>query len=138
MAAQKGSDLLFKVEGTGSPTSFVTIGGLRTKTLTFNREQVDTTNSDSVNKWREMLAGAGVKSASLSADGVFLDDTSHENLRAHLVGDTIPTCQIVIPDFYTIEGAFDIASFEFSGEHNAEVDFSITLESAGELQFTAA
>jgi TP901-1 family phage major tail protein len=44
----------------------------------------------------------------------------------------------VIPDFGTVEGAFQIASLEFAGEYNGEVTYELALESAGALTFTAA
>jgi predicted secreted protein len=37
-----------------------------------------------------------------------------------------------------VEGAFQIVSLEFAGEHYGEVTFDLALESAGELTFTAA
>jgi TP901-1 family phage major tail protein len=44
---------------------------------------------------------------------------------------------VVVPDFGTIEGSFQITSLEFSGEHNGEVTFDVALESAGALTFAA-
>ena len=37
-----------------------------------------------------------------------------------------------------IDGAFQIVSLEFAGEHNGEVTYELSLESAGALTFTAA
>ena len=42
MTAQKGKDLLLKLDSDGAGT-FVTVAGLRTRTLTFNSETVDVT-----------------------------------------------------------------------------------------------
>jgi TP901-1 family phage major tail protein len=44
---------------------------------------------------------------------------------------------VVVPDFGAIEGPFQIASLEFAGEHNGEVTFDLSLESAGALTFAA-
>jgi predicted secreted protein len=46
--------------------------------------------------------------------------------------------QIVIPAFGTVQGPFQITSLEFAGEHNSELTYDMTLESAGELNFAAA
>ena len=46
--------------------------------------------------------------------------------------------QIVIPSFGTVQGPFQIANLEFSGEHNGELTYDMSLESAGELAFSAA
>lgn len=138
MAAQKGSDLLIKVGNAGSPETFTALAGLRTKSLAFNAEQVDITNSDSANKWRELLAGAGIKSASVSGSGVFVDNATDATVRTEMFAQAIKNYQIVIPSFGTIEGAFQMATLNYAGEHNGEVTWEITLESAGELTFTAA
>ena len=45
--------------------------------------------------------------------------------------------QIVIPAFGTVQGAFQITSLEFAGEHNGEVTYNMSIESAGALTFTA-
>jgi TP901-1 family phage major tail protein len=63
MAAQKGKDLLLKMhDGAG----FVTVAGLRSRRIAFNAETVDVTHAESTERWRELLAGAGVKRASVS------------------------------------------------------------------------
>ncbi|MEO3998563.1 phage major tail protein, TP901-1 family [Mesorhizobium sp. CAU 1732] len=62
MAAQKGKDLLLKIDSNGAG-SFVTVAGLRTKRLAFNSETVDVTDADSTGRWRELLSGSGVQRA---------------------------------------------------------------------------
>jgi TP901-1 family phage major tail protein len=135
MSAQKGKDLLIKIDdGAG----FTTVAGLRTRRLAFNAETVDITHAESANRWRELLDGAGVKRASVSGRGLFKDAASDELVRATFFAGTIKDYQIVIPDFGTVAGAFQIVSLEFAGEHNGEVTFDLSLESAGELTFAAA
>lgn len=137
MAAQKGKDLLLKLDTTGTG-SFATIAGLRSRSISFNAEAVDITHAESAGEWRELLAGAGVKSARIAGAGIFKDASSDATIRAYVFDGTIREWQVVIPDFGTIEGLFQITSFELSGRHDAEVAFEITLESAGMLSFTAA
>jgi TP901-1 family phage major tail protein len=135
MSAQKGKDLLIKIDdGTG----FTTVAGLRTRRLAFNAETVDITHAESANRWRELLDGAGVKRASVSGRGLFKDAASDELVRANFFNGAVTDYQIVVPDFGTVAGAFQITSLEFAGEHNGEVTFDLSLESAGELTFTAA
>jgi TP901-1 family phage major tail protein len=50
---------------------------------------------------------------------------------------TIRAWQVLVPDFGTIAGPFQITSLEFSGRHDGEVAFDLSLESAGALTFTA-
>lgn len=134
MGAQKGKDLLLKMS---DGSSFVTVAGLRSRRIAFNAEIVDITNAESTDRWRELLAGAGVRRASLSGRGLFKDVSSDALVRQAFFNGTINDCQVVVPDFGTIEGPFQIASLEFAGEHNGEVTFDLALESAGALTFTA-
>jgi TP901-1 family phage major tail protein len=135
MSAQKGKDLLIKIDdGAGG---FATVAGLRTRRLAFNAETVDITHAESANRWRELLDGAGVKRASLSGRGLFKDAATDELMRATFFAGAVKNYQVVIPDFGTVAGAFQITSLEFAGEHNGEVTFDLSLESAGELTFTA-
>ena len=137
MAAQKGKDLLLKVDSDGAGT-FITVAGLRSRTLAFNAESVDITHQESAGQWRELLEGAGVRTARITGAGIFKDAASDETLRAAFFNGTIRAWQVVIPDFGTVEGPFQIASLELTGRHDAEVDFELGLESAGQLTFTAA
>jgi len=134
MPAQKGKDLLLKMDdGSG----FVTVAGLRSNALAFNAQTVDVTHAESAGRWRELLEGAGVRRAAVSGAGLFKDAESDALARATFFDGVVRACQIVIPDFGTVEGPFQISALEFSGAHDAEVAFEITLESAGKLTFAA-
>jgi len=135
MSAQKGKDLLIKIGDGGDPESFATVAGLRATTLAFNAQTVDITNADSANAWRELL-DAGVKSATLSGNGVFKDAASDEALRAAFFNQTLPNFQIVIPNFGTVTGPFKITSLQYDGPYDGEVKISLSLASAGALTFT--
>ena len=135
MAAQKGKDLLVKIDdGAG----FTTVAGLRSRRIAFNAETVDITHAESAGRWRELLQGAGVKRAAIAGRGLFKDAATDELMRAAFFDGTVKSYQIVIPDFGTVAGAFQIVSLEFAGEHNGEVSYELALESAGELTFAAA
>jgi TP901-1 family phage major tail protein len=137
MAAQKGKDLLLKVDANGTG-SFVTVAGLRSRAIAFNTETVDITHSESAGRWRELLSGAGAKSARVTGAGIFKDATSDEIVRGYVFSGTIRDWQIVVPDFGVVTGPFQISAFELSGRHDGEVAFDIALDSAGALAFAAA
>lgn len=137
MSAQKGKDLLLKISDGGAPESFAVIGGLRAKTLSLNTQTVDITHSQSAGGWRELLAGAGVRQASVSGAGVFLNDDAAEDVRSVFFSEQLRNWQVIIPGFGTIEGPFLIANLDYAGEHDREATMSLTLESAGALAFTA-
>jgi TP901-1 family phage major tail protein len=136
MAAQKGKDLLIKLDMTGTG-SFETIAGLRATRITFNAQTVDVTTLESTGGWRELLAGAGVKSAALSGSGVFRDAATDERARAIFFAGEIPKFQVIIPDFGTVQGPFQIVSIEYAGQHDGEAVYDLSLASAGALSFEA-
>ena len=94
MSAQKGKDLLLKIDDDGG---YVTVAGLRARRLAFNAAAVDVTDAESAGRWRELLAGAGVQRASLSGGGLFKDATSDALVRQVFFSGEIRSWQVVIP-----------------------------------------
>ncbi len=135
MVAQKGKDLLLKIDNEGS---FVTVAGLRSKRIAFNSETVDITDADSAGRWRELLAGSGVQRAAVSGSGIFKDAQSDALMRQRFFAGEISDWQLAVPDFGTVEGPFQITSLEYTGSHDGEVTFEVALESAGLVGFTVA
>ncbi|MGY6633260.1 MAG: phage major tail protein, TP901-1 family [Alkalilacustris sp.] len=136
MGAQNGKDLLIKMKMTGAG-GFATVAGLRATRLSFNAETVDITNLDSTGGWRELLVGAGVKSASISGSGVFRDAPSDARVRQCFFAGEVGEFQVVVPDFGVIEGSFQVTSIEYAGSYNGEATYSLSLSSAGALGFEA-
>jgi TP901-1 family phage major tail protein len=135
MAAQKGKDLLLKIaDGAG----YTTVAGLRSRRIAFNAETVDITHAESTDRWRELLEGAGARRASISGRGLFKDAATDALMRQTFFDGAVKSYQVVIPDFGTVQGPFQIVSLEFAGEHNGEVTYELSLESAGALTFAAA
>ena len=137
MAAQSGRDMLLKLDQTGSG-SFLTVAGLRTRSLSLNAASIDVTDAESAGRWRELLAGGGIKRAAVAGSGIFKDQASDAEIRSLFFAGTIRNWQLVLPDFGTIEGPFQIVALEFSGSHDGEVTFELALESAGQLAFAGA
>lgn len=136
MAAQRGKDLLIKLDLTGAG-AFETIAGLRATRITFNAETVDVTNLGSAGRWRELLAGAGVRSAAISGSGVFRDEATDERARAIFFAGEIPQIQVIIPSFGRITGPFRITTIEYAGQHDGEAIYELALASAGAVTFEA-
>lgn len=136
MAAQAGKDLLIKIDMTGDG-QFETLAGLRASRISFNAESVDVTSLDSQGGWRELLAGAGVRSAAISGSGVFRDQAQDERARQVFFDGEVPSFQVIVPDFGTIEGRFQITAIEYGGTLNGEATYELSLASAGALSFVA-
>jgi TP901-1 family phage major tail protein len=139
MAAQSGKSIVVQFKDDATPTpAFQTIGGLRSRSISFNGETVDITNAGSTGNWRELLAGVGVRSVSISGDGVFVDDAAAAEMKDAFFENEFRDANFLVPDFGTFAGSFQVTSLEFGGDYNREVTFSATFESAGEITFTAA
>lgn len=133
MSAFLGRNLLLKVDDGGG---FVTVAGLRTKSIRLNARTVDITDSGS-NGWTELLPDAGIRTVSVSGSGVFRDADSDARIRAAFFAQTPLDAQLIIPDFGTIEGPFLVSSLTYGGTFNGEATFEIGLSSSGEPTFTA-
>lgn len=139
MAYQKGSDFLLKMDTavSGGPT-FTTVAAMQTTSLRVGSDIVDVSNAGSANKWRELLAGAGIKRVSISGQGVFNDATAENSALTSVLNGTIKQWQAIVPTLGTFQGLFQLSQVEYSGRHAGEVQFSVTLESAGDITFTAS
>jgi len=136
MAVQNGKDLLIKVDLIGDG-QFVTMAGLRATKIGFNAETVDVTSLTSAGGWRELLGGAGVKTASISGSGVFRDANTDERARQIFFDAEMPDFQVIIPSFGIVQGPFQITSIEYAGNYNGEATFDMSFASAGLMTFTA-
>ncbi|MEM1428776.1 MAG: phage major tail protein, TP901-1 family [Pseudomonadota bacterium] len=137
MGAQSGKDLLIKIETAGGG-AFETLAGLRASRLSLNAETVDVTTLESAGGWRELLGGAGVRAAGLSGSGVFKDGASDARAREVFFASEVPRFQVIVPDFGTMEGPFQITAIEYAGSYDGEATYEMSMASAGELTFTAA
>jgi TP901-1 family phage major tail protein len=147
MAAQKGKDVLIRIDSSGTQT---TIGGLRSSSITLNDESVDITTKDSKG-YRTLLAGGGVNSISISGSGVFTDSTTENLMKTAYInqlqladdGSTanVPEFEdyeFFIPAFFKFTGKFQITSLEYAGEYNGEATYSVSFESAGIIVVSAS
>jgi len=137
MSGQKGRDVLIKIGNGDDPEAFVTVAGIRAKTISLNARTVDGTSGESPDAWRELIAGAGVKSASVSGAGVFKDAASDALIQQAFFAQAVAQFQLIVPDFGALEGPFLVEALDYSGNHDGEAAFAITLASAGALSFTA-
>jgi TP901-1 family phage major tail protein len=134
MTAQSGRNFLLRIgDGNGS---FVTVAGLRTRRLALNADTIDITDAESAGRWRELLGGAGVRRASISATGIFKDRDSDSLLRQSFFDGVIRDFQIVMPDFGILNGPFQISNLDYRGEYAGEITFDISLDSAGVIAFS--
>ena len=133
MSAQRGRDMLVKIEENGS---FVTVAGLRTKSIRLNSRTVDVTDQAS-NGWTELLPEAGIRSVSVTGSGVFRDAASDARIRSAFFAQETLNAQLILPDFGTITSPVLVTGLTYGGAFQGEATFEITLASAGEPAFAA-
>ena len=80
------------------------------------------------------MTGAG---AFRAVAGVFREDDTDGRARQVFFAGEVPRFQVVIPDFGTVEGRFQITALEYAGSHNGEATYEMTMASAGALSFEA-
>lgn len=135
MAGQRGRDVLIKVESETQADVFVTVAGIRSSEFELIAQSVDGTAADSPSGWRELIDGAGVKTARVRGRGVFKDAESDAILRALFFAGHAVRCQLLVPGFGQLLGRFHIRELKWGGTYDGEATLSIGLESAGEIVF---
>lgn len=130
MAAEKGSAFLLKI-GNGAPSPlFSTVAGLKTTQLSINGEAVVITSKSSAG-WRELLPGAGVRSVSVTAAGVFTGSAAETRLKSNALAGTIDDYQLAFESGETLQGKFLLTRLDYSGDFNGERAYTLALESSG-------
>lgn len=130
MAVEKGSAFLLKIGNGENPIGYQTVAGLRTTQMSVNGEAVNVTNKDS-GGWRELLSGAGVRSVSVSAAGIFTGSAAEVRLRTHALAGTLDDFRLTFEGGEILEGRFLISRLDYAGDYNGERNYTLNLESSG-------
>src|SRR5690554_963152 len=126
MSAKSGNAFLLKVGNNESPETFSTVDMLRATAMSINGEPVDITNKDAAG-WRGLLDGGGVKSITITADGIYAGTETQKALRSRAIDGAVRNYQIVDGED-AIEGGFVVANFDLDGPLNEVQTYSVTLE----------
>ena len=130
MAAEKGGAFLLKVGDGGSPVAYRTVAGLRTTQLSVNGEAVAITSKDS-GGWRDLLSGAGVRSVSVAAAGVFTGSAAEARIKASALAGTIDDYRLSFESGDSMTGRFLVTRLDYAGDFNGERSYTLSLESSG-------
>lgn len=134
--ALKGNLFLLGLASTASGTDYETVAALRTTSLTFNKATVDVTNKDAQG-WQELMPGGGVRSAAISASGIYSNTEDQLKLIEAFNHTGHWNAEVEDEAGNTFTGAWNIDSLAFTGDHNAEHTFDITLSSSDVITFEA-
>ncbi|WP_022684953.1 phage major tail protein, TP901-1 family [Sphingomonas phyllosphaerae] len=132
MAAEKGSAFLLKVGDGASPVAYRTVAGLRTTQLSVNGEAVGVTSKDS-GGWRELLSGAGVRSVSVAAAGVFTGSAAEARVKASALAGTLDDYRLTFESGEMMTGRFLVTRLDYAGDYNGERSYTVALESSGQV-----
>ena len=137
MAGQRGRDVLIMISDGGAPEAFVSVAGIRARTISLSAGLIDGTTAQSPQAWRELIAGAGTKRAEVAGSGVFKDAASDARIRQAYFSGEAARLRLVVPDFGVLAGPFVISELSYAGDHDGEATFAIRLMSAGIVSFEA-
>ena len=130
MPAQNGSAFLLKIGDGTSPPDYSTVAGLRTTQLSINGDPVVVTHKES-GGWRDLLSGAGTRSVSVSAAGIFLGSQAESSVREHALAGTVDDYELSFEDGERLRGRFLVQRLDYSGDFNGERNYTLQLESSG-------
>ncbi|MEL7445666.1 MAG: phage major tail protein, TP901-1 family [Pseudomonadota bacterium] len=130
MPAQNGAAFLLKIGDGGAPPTYETVAGLRTTQMTINGDTVVVTHKESEG-WRELLSGAGTRSVSVSAAGIFLGSVAENAIRAHALAGTLDDYELSFEDGERLRGRFLVQRLDYAGDFNGERNYALQLESSG-------
>jgi len=130
MGAEKGSAFLLKVGNGAEPPVYATVAGMRTTQMSVNGEAVNVTSKDS-GGWRELLSGAGVRSVSVSASGIFTGSAAEVRVKANALAGLIDYYELSFESGERMRGRFLVSRLDYSGDYNGERNYALSLESSG-------
>lgn len=130
MPAQNGSAFLLKISDGASTPTYETVAGLRTTQMSINGDTVVVTHKES-GGWRDLLSGAGTRSVSVSAAGIFLGSAAENNVRSHALAGTVDDYELSFEDGEKLRGRFLVQRLDYSGDFNGERNYTVQLESSG-------
>ena len=132
MAAEKGSAFLLKVGNGAAPPAYATIAGMRTTQMSVNGEAVYVTSKDS-GGWRELLSGAGVRSVSVAAAGIFTGSVAETRIKGNAIAGLLDDYELSFESGERMRGRFLVTRLDYAGDYNGERTYSLSLESSGEV-----
>jgi TP901-1 family phage major tail protein len=132
MGAERGSAFLLKIGDGAEPPAYSTVAGLKTTQLSVNGDPVAITNKDS-GGWRELLTGAGVRSVSVGASGIFTGSTAEARVRSLALSGGIEDYELSFESGEKMRGSFLVTRLEYAGDFNGERNYTLALESSGEV-----
>lgn len=132
MGAEKGSAFLLKVGNGAEPPLYATVAGMRTTQMSVNGEAVNVTSKES-GGWRDLLSGAGVRSVSVAASGIFTGSAAETRIKANALAGLLDDYELSFESGERLRGRFLVTRLDYSGDYNGERNYALSLESSGSV-----
>jgi TP901-1 family phage major tail protein len=98
--------------------------------MSVNGEAVNVTSKDS-GGWRELLSGAGVRSISVAASGIFTGSAAEIRVKASALAGQLDDYELSFESGERLRGRFLVTRLDYSGDYNGERNYALSLESSG-------
>jgi TP901-1 family phage major tail protein len=103
---------------------------MRTTQMSVNGEAVNVTSKES-GGWRELLSGAGVRSVSVAASGIFTGSAQELRVKANALAGLADDYELSFESGERLRGRFLVTRLDYSGDYNGERNYALSLESSG-------
>jgi TP901-1 family phage major tail protein len=98
--------------------------------MSVNGEAVNVTSKDS-GGWRELLSGAGVRSVSVAASGIFTGSAAEVRVKTNALTGLVDDYELSFESGEKLRGRFLVTRLDYSGDYNGERNYALSLESSG-------
>jgi len=129
MATESGSAFLLKI-GSHENDSYDLLAGMTATSVLISGAGVEITNCGS-GGWRTLLSGAGLRSLTVAASGIFMGSEAERRARELALSGHLAPLMLVFAGGDNLSGRFLITALEYSGEVDGERQYRVTLESSG-------
>lgn len=131
MSRERGTAFLLKINNGLTQPSYSTVAGLKTTSIIINGERVTTPSSGG---WRELVAGCGTRSVDIAGSGIFTGSTAEQEIRGRALTGTVDDYELSFESGEKLHGRFLITRLEYVGDFNGERNYSLAMESSGEVR----
>ena len=138
MTALDARSLTLKIGDGNDPEHFTEIGGLQNHRITLRNDAASYHHAALTHAWQEAHANTQRQQLSISGQGIFTDSASEEILRAQAFSNNHRNFFIGLGNGDSLQGAFTISNYERYAAMEGAINYQLTLQSAGEISFTAS
>ncbi len=137
MSVQIGAALMVKMRHPNEP-HFVTVAGLRARSITLTADPIEATHAQSAGRWRQFLEQSGMRHLRLEGEGVFANSAADLTINNLFFTGRRADCEIVIPSFGRLTGFFMLSGLAYIGHEQGEMLWRMVLQSTDVIEFAHA